>query len=369
MQTVAMMQRLKQRLPPRWKQILRPYYWRVQSIGIRWRNERKLRAMTSTTFRWGIIGTGSIAQKFAQGLSVVPDATLVAVGSRHQASAETFGSQFGIPKRYGSYEEVATDPEVDAIYISTIHPLHHDNMRACIEAGKPTLCEKPFTINAAQTAEMIQLARAKGVFLMEAMWTRFIPAIVYLRELLQSGDLGEIRMLHADFSYAGVYDPNSRLFDLALGGGGLLDVGIYPVSLASMVYGRQPEDITSQVFLSPTGSDEQASILFRYPEGQLAALSCGVHLNSRQDAFLSGTKGSVHIQKPFWVAEKLIINGTEKYIPMVGNGYNYEAQEVMACVRAGKTESAIMPLDETLALMQTLDAIRAPWGLRYPEEG
>jgi predicted dehydrogenase len=319
--------------------------------------------------RWGIIGTGNIARKFAEGLSVIPDAVLTAVGSRQQASAESFGAQFGIPKRYASYEAVANDPDVDAIYISTIHPLHYENMRACLEAGKATLCEKPFTLNAPQTAEMIALARAKGVFLMEAMWTRFIPAMVEARRLLAEGAIGQVRMVTADFSFVlDGYDLNHRAFNLELGGGALLDVGIYPISFASMVWGQQPQHISSQVHFSPTGSDEQTALAFRYPGGEVALLSCGVNLRGHQEAFLDGTQGQLRIHSPFWYPDTLTLNGKTWQVPRIGNGYNYEAQEVMACIRAGQTESRIMPLDETLALMQTLDRIRADWGLRYPGE-
>ncbi|MFN8568711.1 MAG: Gfo/Idh/MocA family oxidoreductase [Kouleothrix sp.] len=186
--------------------------------------------------RWGILGTGSIAGQFARGLAALDDAKLVAVGSRTAAAAAGFAQRVGAERAHGSYAELAHDPQVDAIYIATPHPLHHANTLLCLGAGKAVLCEKPFAINAGEAAAMIDAARARGLFLMEAMWTRFLPHMLRLRELLAAGVIGELRMLQADFGFRTEFNPHSRLFDPALGGGALLDVGIYPVSLASMLW-------------------------------------------------------------------------------------------------------------------------------------
>ncbi len=325
----------------------------------------------TTPFRWGILGTGSIAHKFATGLSVLTDAKLIAVGSRTQESADKFADEFHAPKRHASYEALANDPEVEAIYIATPHPFHKDNTLLCLNAGKAVLVEKPFAINAAEAQQMISLSRQKKVFLMEAMWSRFLPAIVRARELIASGMIGEVRMLNADFGFRTSFNPKSRLFDLALGGGALLDVGIYPMSLAFMLFGT-PKTVAAQAHFSETGADDQNAILFSYDQGQLALLSSANRTNTAHEAIIYGTDGSIRIPD-WWHGQKLILNVNDKPtetldIPHLGNGYPHEAIEVAACVRAGKIESETMPLDESLAIIQTMDTIRSQWGLKYPSE-
>ncbi|MBI1281127.1 MAG: gfo/Idh/MocA family oxidoreductase [Anaerolineaceae bacterium] len=325
----------------------------------------------TTPFRWGILGTGGIAHKFATGLSVLSDAQLVAVGSRTQASADKFADEFKAPNRHASYEALASDPEVEAIYIATPHPFHKDNTLLCLNAGKAVLVEKPFAINAAEAQQMISLSRQKKVFLMEAMWSRFLPAIVRARELIASGAIGEVRMLNADFGFRTNYNPNSRLFDLALGGGALLDVGIYPISLAFALFGT-PKTINAQAHFSETGADDQNAIVFSYDQGQLALLSSASRTNTAHEAIIYGTDGSIRIPD-WWHGQKLIVSTNGKPtetldVPHLGNGYPHEAIEVAACVRAGKIESNTMPLDESLTIMQTMDTIRSQWGLKYPTE-
>jgi predicted dehydrogenase len=296
----------------------------------------------------------------------------VAVGSRTSDSAEAFAERFGAPHRYGSYAALASAPDVDAIYVATPHPLHHDNTIMCLEAGKAVLCEKPFAINAAQAQSMISTARARGVFLMEAMWTRFLPHMVRLRELLAAGAIGEVRMLQVDFGFRTSFNPQGRLFDPALGGGALLDVGIYPVSLASMVFGT-PERVTGMAHLGETGVDEQSAMIFGYAGGQLALLSQAIRTNSPHEALLLGTSGKIRMHSSWWKATTITLSvdgqpDEQIDVPTVGNGYNYEAAEVGRSLRAGRTESDVMPLDETLAIMRTMDEVRAQWGLRYPGE-
>ena len=326
--------------------------------------------MTKT--RWGILGTGNIASQFARVLAVLDDAELVAVGSRTAKSAEVFGEQFAVPHRHTSYAALASDPEVDAIYVATPHPLHMENTLLGLEAGKAVLCEKPFAINAGQAEAMIATARRRGVFLMEAMWTRFLPHMVRLRELLAQGAIGELRMLQADFGFRTSFNPQSRLFDPALGGGALLDVGIYPVSLASMLFGA-PERVTGMAHLGATGVDEQSAMIFGYAGGQLAVISQAIRTNSPHEALLLGTAGKIRVHTSWWKASTmtLSIEGRPDElidVPATGNGYNYEAAEVGRCLHEGRTESEVMPLDETLAIMRTLDQVRAQWGLRYPGE-
>jgi predicted dehydrogenase len=324
------------------------------------------------TIRWGILSTGRIAKKFAEGLSVLPDAELVAVGSRAQSSADAFGDTYGVPRRHASYDALVNDPDVDVIYVATPHPLHRENSILCLEAGKAVLCEKPFAINASEAKEVVSLAREKRLFLMEAMWTRFLPVIVQTRGLLADGAIGDLRMIIADFGFRADIDPKSRLFDPNLGGGALLDVGVYPVSLTSMLLGT-PTYITSAAHLGETAVDEQAAIIFGYGKGQLALLAAAVRTDTPIEATLMGTKGRIHIHSPWYYSSALTLSvtGHEDVVmrlPYKGNGYSHEATEVMRCLREGKRESDKMPLDETLSIMETMDTIRAQWGLRYPME-
>ena len=322
--------------------------------------------------RWGIIGTGNISSQFARGLAVLPDAELVAVGSRTRASAEAFGARFDVPHRHASYAALARDPDVDAVYVGTPHSLHRANSMMCLEAGKAVLCEKPFTINAAEAEQVIKLAREKGRFLMEAMWTRFLPLSEKVRELLAADTIGSVQMLTADLGFRGRFDPKHRLFDPELGGGALLDVGVYPISLASMIFGP-PTRISSLAHMGQTGVDEQAAVTLGYAGGQLAVLYTSIRTTTPKEAILMGTQGQIRIHAPMFVPSKLTlsVDGQDDKViemPFTGNGYNYEATEVMNYLRAGKLESDLMPLDETLSIMRTLDAIRAQWGLRYPME-
>jgi predicted dehydrogenase len=322
--------------------------------------------------RWGILSTGWIAHKFAEGLSVLTDAEIVAVGSRAQETADAFGDEFGVSHRHASYEALAADPDVDVIYVGTPHPFHKENSLLCLEAGKAVLCEKPFTINAGEAEEVIALAREKGLFLMEALWSRYIPIIVRLRELLTEGVIGKMRMVTADLGFRREVDPESRLFALELGGGALLDVGIYPISFASMVLGA-PARITSMATMGRTGVDELAGIVFGYEGGELAVLHTGLQTNTAVEATVMGTKGRIRVHSPWFYGTTLTISREEHEdevisLPYKGNGYNFEAAEVMRCLRAGKLESDVMPLDETLTIMQTLDAIRAQWDFKYPME-
>ncbi|MGD2295366.1 MAG: Gfo/Idh/MocA family oxidoreductase, partial [Candidatus Aminicenantes bacterium] len=287
------------------------------------------------------------------------------------AAADVFGRKFSIPKRFARYEDLARDPEVDVVYVATPHTLHRENCLLLVGEGKSVLCEKPFTINAVEAEEVIALSRKNRCFLMEAMWTRFLPAFVKVKQILQEGLVGDIRMITASFGFKAGFDPKHRLFNPDLGGGSLLDVGVYPVSLVSLVFG-QPSFISSQAILGDTGVDELAAMVFGYKQGQLAVLSSAVCTEIPQDAYLLGTRGWIHIHSPWWRSKKLSLKIGDKErvlkLPYKGNGYSFEAEEVMRCLRGGKLESEIMPLDESLAIMETMDRIRAQWGLRYPAE-
>ena len=323
------------------------------------------------TIRWGILGTGSIAKKFADGLKAAQGAELAAVGSRSQATADAFGDQYDVPRRHGSYEALAGDEEVDVVYVATPHSLHKANTLLCLSAGKAVLCEKPFAINAAQAGQMVEAARQRKLLLMEAMWSRFLPALVKLRQLLAAGAIGEVRMLTADFGFRAGWNPDGRLLNPLLGGGGLLDVGVYAVSLASMVFGR-PRRIVSMAHLGDTGVDEQAGMIFGYDGGAMALLWTGVRITTPQEATVLGTDGRIRLHHPWWRGRELTLTagGKEEVfdLPFGGNGYNYEAEEVGRCLREGRTESDVMSLDESVAILETMDEVRAQWPLRYPME-
>jgi predicted dehydrogenase len=327
--------------------------------------------MEKKQFNWAILGPGFIARRFANAIKAVPGAALFAVASRDRARAEAFAGEFGAPTAFGSYKELAENPLVDAVYVATPHTAHCENAVLCLECGKPVLCEKPLAVNALQVRRMADAAKANGAFLMEAMWTRFLPAMERVRALLASGAIGAPRILTADFSFSARPDPSSRLFDPALGGGGLLDVGVYVLSLSSMVFGPRPGETSSFARIGETGVDEHAALLLRYPGGGVSALTCGVRAEGSGEARIVGTEGRMELQ-PFWKAEAVRVVRGEKAeelrFPFRANGFEYEIEEAMRCIREGLTESPSMPLSESIAIMETMDGFREQWGMKYPME-
>jgi dihydrodiol dehydrogenase / D-xylose 1-dehydrogenase (NADP) len=322
--------------------------------------------------RWGILGPGSIANSLAKGVSALPDAEVYAVGSRDPIKAELFADKYNIPVSYGSYQELVDDPAVDVVYVATPHPYHAEHTLMALNAGKPVLCEKPFTINRGELERLVRVAREKKLFLMEAMWTRYFPIMVKVRELVKAGAIGEVRMVQADFGFRAEMNPNGRLFDPALGGGALLDVGVYPISFAHMILGT-PDRITGLATMCETGVDEQAAIVLGFPGGALALLSTAVRTETEQAAQVIGTEGRISIPTSWWKPNILILSRTgqsDETIELPGNpaGFVYEAEEVGKCLRAGKLESDVMTLDDSLAIMHTMDTLRAQWGLKYPTE-
>lgn len=323
-------------------------------------------------YRWGILGTGAIAGKMAQALHKVEGAELAAVGSRSHEGAGAFGDKFNIPRRHASYEALAADKDVDVVYVAAPHPMHKDNSLLCLRAGKPVLCEKPFTVNEADAREVIAFAREKKLFLMEAMWTRYLPPIVRLRELLAAGAIGEVRMVQADFGFRAGLDPKGRLFDPAMAGGSLLDVGVYCISLASMIFGP-PVRVAGLAHLGETGVDEQAGAVLLGKGGELAILSCAVRTTTPHEAAVFGTEGLIRLHSRWWNGSRLTVTPAGKEpqdidAPTAENGFIYQVQEVHRLLAAGQTESPVMPLDETLTILHTMDELRSQWGLKYPFE-
>ena len=325
-----------------------------------------------TTTRWGILAPGTIAHQFARGLRAVPDAELVAVGSRSIERAAAFAHQYDIANVHGTYEALVEDPTVDAIYVANPHNYHRDSAILCLEHGKAVLCEKPFTVSADGAQQILAAARKAGVFAMEAMWTRFLPAMQQARAWIDDGRIGDVRMVDASFAFRGPWEPEGRLLNPKLAGGSLLDVGVYVVSFAYWVTGRNPVSVLSQAHIGETGVDEQATILFRYEDGALARLACGIRTNTQHRAAVYGTEGWIEFPTSFWNGTTAVLHvGDEEQRferPHMANGYEYEAIEVSRCLAEGKVESEIMPLDETLRIMRTLDVIRGQWNLVYPFE-
>lgn len=325
----------------------------------------------SNKIKWGIIGCGKIAHQFAQGLKVLPDAELHAVASKTLGKAEEFAKAYDVKKAYNSYEDLVNDTNVDVVYIATTNNFHYDNTMLCLNHSKHVLCEKPFSINATQAKRLVETAREKKLFLMEAMWTRFFPCILELNKLLKEKHIGDIKMLRADFGISRELDPEDRKINPDLGGGALLDLGIYPISFATMIFKRQPSRIISSACLGQTGVDEQSSYIFEYESGEMALMYSSFISDTPHEALISGDKGYIRIPDFFHPSDMTIsLNGEQRVIERKyeSTGYNYEAQEVMNCILSGKLESEIMPLDETVRIIELMDELRLQWGVRYPGE-
>lgn len=319
--------------------------------------------------KWGIIGAGTISRKFASDLVQSENGELLAVASQTEGKSEKFAEEFNIPRAYNNYEEFLQDEEIEIVYIGTLHPMHKDCAIQCLQAGKAVLCEKPFTMDAKEAEEVIQVAKEHGVFLMEAMWTRYLPAIVQARQWIAEGKIGEVQMLTANFGFDAGWNPESRLLKKELGGGAMLDAGIYPISFASMIFGTQPISIKSSAYIGETGVDERFSALFEYENGKTAMLNSAVRLNMENDAHIYGTKGSIYLPHFLFGAGAHLKTANGEAVEFKDNrtlnGYIYEAEEAMRCLREGKTQSDIMPLEETLEIMKTMDTLRQQWGLEY----
>ncbi|MGC4106759.1 MAG: Gfo/Idh/MocA family oxidoreductase [Thermomicrobiales bacterium] len=330
---------------------------------------------SSNPVRWGILGTGKIAHKFANDLQkAAPDAVIVAVGSRSQETADAFGDEFGIPNRHASYEELAADPDVEVVYVSTPHPWHYEASLVCLNGGKHVLCEKAFTMNAREAKSLVTTAREKHLFLMEAMWTRFRPTMVKLRELVAAGELGELQYGTAAVGWQAPFEMKSRVYRKDLGGGILLDGTIYPISFLYMLFGS-PSSVISTGLLGQAETDEQETIVFTYPNGAQATVFASLRTGLAGPAIVSGTKGRVEIAHQWWEPTELTLfrPGQEPETfsfpePEGTRGYQYEAIAVGEAIRAGRLESDVMPLDESVEIMEAMDAMRAEWGLTYPAD-
>ena len=322
----------------------------------------------SDTIRWGILGTGKIARAFATALQDTPGAKLQAVASRSLSSAERFAADFNHPQAFGSYQELAHARGIDIVYIATPHPMHAANSMMALNGGKAVLCEKPFTMNRREAEQVVALAREKKLFLMEAMWTRFMPALAAVRAIIASGEIGPVHQVMADFGFLAPADPAHRVNAPELGGGALLDLGIYPLSIATALLGPVAS-VRAQAELGPTGVDLQTGFTLLHDGGGMSICSCSLKARTPAELSVSGELGHVRMNTMFHRTPSITVSTVagERTIatPYLGNGYVHEALEAQRCLRAGLLESDGMKLDDTLALMGVLDEIRAQVKLRY----
>jgi dihydrodiol dehydrogenase / D-xylose 1-dehydrogenase (NADP) len=320
--------------------------------------------------RWGIMGPGKIAKKLAEAIEGTEGSELYAVASRSMDRAKTFSEEFNVQKVYGSYEELVEDPAVDVVYIANLKTQHFESAKLALHNKKAVLLEKPLTINVEQAEELITIARQENVFLMEAMWMRFNPNIIKLKELINEGSIGQVKKLDADFSFE--CEPDSVLRLPEFGGGALLDLGIYPISFANWIVGRIPDTITSKCLLASTGVDGVDSVTFEWKTGEKAELSFGIDCFRTMSAKVTGTDGYIEVFPPFHGAQVICLHNSQTVkefsIPFRINGYEYEVEEVMRCLDTGLKESPIMPLDETLNTMKIMDRLRSEWGVVFPCE-
>ncbi|HEY5439554.1 MAG TPA: Gfo/Idh/MocA family oxidoreductase [Acidimicrobiales bacterium] len=311
--------------------------------------------------KWGIVGTGGIARTFARDLALTGVGVVSAVGSRTQSSADAFAAEFSIPRSYDSYEQLVADGDVDVVYVATPHPMHYDNATLALEHGKPVLVEKAFTMTSDEAKRLVANAREKQLFLMEAMWTRCLPNIIEVRALIARGELGRILSVEADHGQWFAPDPAFRLFNLALGGGAMLDLGVYPVSFASMVLGT-PSRVAALTQPAFTGVDGSVAMAFGYESGAQAVLSCTSGARTPTRASISGTDARIEIPGSFYAPGPFTLvqrNGEQRLFEFesVGRGLHYEAQEVARCIEEGALESPMMPLDETISIMETMEQV------------
>lgn len=323
------------------------------------------------TIKWGILGTGYIARRFASDLKLAEGTELVAIGSRSINSAKQFADEYSVANYFGSYEEVANCPDVDVVYVATPHTLHYENTLMCLNGNKAVLCEKPFAINKRDTEVMINLAREKKLFLMDALWTKFHPHYLKMLDLVITGELGDVKVVFSNFGYVVTPQHSTRLLDPALGGGSILDIGIYNIFTTLDVLGM-PDNVDVKIVATDGGVDEQCSVIFTYNNGAMASLFSSFRTTLATEAEVCGTKARVKLTPDFYTASanvELYREGGARELLEVGRengfGYQYEARHVNECLRAGLTESPVVSHNYTLTLMELLDKIRGLAGVKY----
>ncbi len=321
------------------------------------------------TWNFGILGPGKIARRFADAFQYVPNARVYAVASRDSGKAKEFAAAVGADKSYSSYEKIARDPAVDIIYIATPHPFHHPQTLLCLQHHKAVLCEKPLALNLKQVKEMTALASLNQTFLMEGMWTRFFPATLKTLELIGSGIIGEVKFVQGDFGFAAPVNHDNRVYNLSLGGGAQLDVGVYPLFLALLVLGK-PDQVKSFSHLADTGADASTSALLHYAHGAIADIFSSVVTDSPKEGHIIGTKGRIRMHAPWYKTQKISLHlnsgeVTEFPFPHSGNGFEYQIREVVRCLEEKKTECELMPHAMSLMMAEVADEIRRQGGVTY----
>jgi len=323
-------------------------------------------------YNWGIIGAGNIAAQFTEDLKLLPQANLKAIASRSAERASAFAKKHSIPVHYGTWEEISEDPEIDIVYVASYHPFHFENTLACLKTGKAVLCEKPFTMNSKELAILVKTARENNVFLMEAIWTRFLPSTKRVLEIAGSGELGKIVNIYADFGFRLEFDPSHRLFDPAKGGGALLDIGIYPVFISMLMAGK-PVNIKAKACFAESGVDHSGNLIFQQKDEVISSLNYTLVTDAPVEANLLFEKGWIRMES-WWLTPGPISihrHGQESEkieFPEPGNGYHYEAAEVMRCLDEGLIESPSLPLEFSTGIMQTLDSIREICEIKYEQD-
>ncbi len=321
--------------------------------------------------RWAILGAGKIAHKFAQDFAVIKNAELIAVASSDAERAKEFAAKYNIPQCM-SYDELYSSDSVEAVYIATTHNFHHEQTLACLQHGKAVLCEKPITVNQQQFEELAQVAREKKVFLMEAMWTYFLPAIIKAKQWIVDGRIGSIKALQADFGFSMEFNPEGRLYNIKLAGGALLDLGIYPIAFANFFMNQQPDSIMASGIIGPTHVDESTGIVLKYGN-VVASLFTTMVAKTQVKAFVYGDKGYIEIPMFFKAPEASLYNEEMQLVQTFKDsrsthGYNFETQEVTDCLLKGMTESSVMPLSASQRLQEIMMEVRRQVGLVYPED-
>ncbi|MBC7878644.1 MAG: Gfo/Idh/MocA family oxidoreductase [Anaerolineales bacterium] len=328
--------------------------------------------MSEKKFKWGILGPGRIAHEFAQGLKVIDDASLYAVASSNIDRAKEFAHEYGGAVTYNSYETLVGDPDVDGVYIATPHRFHFENAMLCLNAGKPVLCEKPLTVNAGETRELIKTSHEKNVFLMEALWTRFLPIYPVIRKWLDEKAIGDISLMVGTFGARVPKDKDERWQNPELAGGTLLDMGIYPIVVSQWVMAAQPKSFVASAHIGDTGVDELTTFSLKYENDVISQCHSSFLSNHVNDFRIYGSKGRIRIHPHFWGTTKatLFTDGQELTVerPLRAGGFEYQTEEAMRCIRAGLLESPGMSHADTLANMELMDSIRAEIGLKYPFE-
>ena len=322
--------------------------------------------------KWGVIAPGRIAHTFAEGIRSITDADICAVASSNQERADSFARKYNIPKAYDSYKALVADPAVEAVYISSLHHQHFEHSMLALEAGKPVLCEKPFTVNAIQTEKLISTAKEKKLFLMEALWTRFLPIYGIVRQWLDAGRIGEITLLTSTFGFRPERNEKGRLLNPNLAGGSLLDIGIYNLSISQWVMGGNPKSFKVHALIGDTGVDELLAGVLVYEKGVVSQFSCNFLSENSNDFFIYGSKGHIRIHPHFGGSTQATLNikGKEQAetAPFRASGFEYQTEEAMRCIRAGLLESPGISHADTLSTMRLMDSIRAEIGLKYPFE-